>query len=527
MAGMFALFLFGQMYYMPYVLKGARDGMLHPKNKKLNKKILFIISMLLPNIFYFMMGAGGYLELSKWLRDGSVVFVFFTYAVVNMIVQVIFIKREDCRIDVATCNCCKVIWFVGMVVHSLIIIVALLNQQNVVLWMTGAAIFYGIYNYGFLFFIYFTEKEIMSMAWGEKESLTSKAIYIERLRPLNWVTNEEYRQRIMNEVNWIVGIGSIFSCSLCLFGVFAMIMWYCNSNGNIWKLFGAVPFLIALGVSLRFFIKKDRAARKIQFESIYEGGAQVVTPIPLTVRYRKPDGTLVARQATVKTKKIISVGTFVKVVVENDRDVKIIVENGEAAKIVPGDEQYFSACFNEISGRNIEKESTRYDSPIKGKATEESMFEKKLMPLKKVDGEEYRKYKIKRIRRKCGGALLGFCLIAGGVTAVILVISERQALLFPLGLFCLGMLFVGAGIFSYYWRMEKKKAETMQFDKVYEGVAQVFHTNPLIVKFFLEDEQEATKRVNIQIRCAIPIGTFVRIVLENGEVVKIMMNDGK
>ena len=67
MAGMFALFLFGQMYYMPYVLKGARDGMLHPQNKKINKKQELIFSMLLPNIFYFMMGVGVYLELSKWL----------------------------------------------------------------------------------------------------------------------------------------------------------------------------------------------------------------------------------------------------------------------------------------------------------------------------------------------------------------------------------------------------------------------------------------------------------------------------
>lgn len=525
---MFALFLFGQMYYMPYVLKGARDGMLHPQNKKINKKLLFIFSMLLPNIFYFMMGVGVYLELSKWLWDGGVVFVFFTYAMVNIIVQAILIKREDYRIDVVTCNCCKIIWSAGMVVHSLIIFVALLDQQNVALWMAGAAIFYGIYNYGFLFFIYFTEKEIMGTAWEEKESLTPKAVYVEHLRPLNRVPNEEYRQRIMNEVNWTVGIGAIFSCSLCVLGVFVMILWYCNSNGSIWKLFGVVPFLIVMGVSLRFFIRKDRAARKIQFESIYEGVAQVVTPVPLTVRYRKPDGTMVARQATVKTKRMIPIGTFVKIMVENDKNVKIIMENGEVVKIVPGDGQYFSTCFNEISGRNTEKESTKdMNSQTKGKATEESMLEKRLMPLQKVDGEEYRKCKIQEIRKRYGGALLGFCLIAGIVTVVILVISEIQALLFPLGLFCLGMFFVGTGIFSYYWRMEKKKAETAQFDMVYEGVAQVFHTNPLIVKCFLEDEQEIIKRVNIRIRRAIPMGTFVRIVLENGEIVKIMMKDGK
>lgn len=80
-AGMFALFLFGQMYYMPYVLKGARDGMLHPQNKKINKKLLFIFSMLLPNIFYFMMGVGVYLELSKWLWDGGA----FSYNICGII----------------------------------------------------------------------------------------------------------------------------------------------------------------------------------------------------------------------------------------------------------------------------------------------------------------------------------------------------------------------------------------------------------------------------------------------------------
>lgn len=526
MVGIFMLLLFGQMYYMPNILKGMRNDVLYPRNRKINTKTVFVCDVLFLIIFFFMIGRGCFLELVKWLEYDGIVIVCFVYAVLNCIIQIILLKNENRKVNIVRCNYCKIVWLVGAILHSVLVFVALLDRQNAIKWLIGASISYGIYNFGFLFFIYFTEKEIMGTVWGKKEGLIQKAAYVERLRPLNRVSNEEYRQRIMNEVNWIVGIGAILSCSLCILGVFVMIMWYCNSNGSIWKLFGTVPFLIAMSVSLHFFVKKDREARKIQFESIYEGGAQVVTPIPLTVRYRKSNGTLVARQAILKSKKLIPIGTFVKIAVENDKDVKIIMENGEVAKVVPGDGQYFSTCFNEISGGNMEKESTKdINSRIRGKATDESMLEKRLMPLQKVDGEKYRKCKIQEIRKKYGGALLEFCLIAGMVTVVILVISEKQVSLFPLGLFCLGMFFVGAGIFSYYWRMEKKKAETAQFDMVYEGVAQVFHVNPLIVRYLGEDGQETTKRVDMQTRRAIPVGAFVRIVLENGEIVKITMEE--
>lgn len=528
MAGMFALLLFGQMYYMPYVLKGARDGMLHTKNKKLNRKFLFIISVLYPNMFFFMLGAGGYLKLSEWLWDDSVILVFFSYAVVNIVVQVILIKRENRKIDIAMCNYCKMIWLVGMLIHSLLIFMALSNRQNVSLWMIGASIFYGIYNYGFLFFMYFTEKEMLTSTCRERESLFLETEYVEHLRPLCRVGNKEYRQRIITETNWIIGFGFIFSFSICVIGAFWVVMWYRDSGGSVWGIFGMVPFLVGTVVFSRYFIKMARDVKNLQFENVYEGGAQVVTPIPLAVRYRKSDGIMVVRQATVKTKKMIPIGTFVKIVVENDKDVKIIMENGEVAKIVPGDGEYFSTCFNEISGRNMEKESTKdMNSRTKGKATEESMLEKRLMPLQKVDGEEYRKCKIQEIRKRYGGVLLGFCLIAGMVTVVVLVISEIQALLFPLGLFCLGMFGVGIGIFSYLWRLARKRVETTQFDKVYEGVAQVFHTNPLIVKYFLADGQETIKRVDMQTRKAVPVGTFVGIVLENEEIVKIVVEDGK
>lgn len=149
-----------------------------------------------------------------------------------------------------------------------------------------------------------------------------------------------------------------------------------------------------------------------------------------------------------------------------------------------------------------------------------------LEPLRKVDGEEYRQCKIKEVRKRNGLATLGFCLMVGVITVAMLIIAEGRAVNLPVGLFYGGMFALGTGTFIFLWGSAEKNARTMKLYAVYEGMAQVIATNPLTVQYVKADGSRGMKQVDLQVQRGIPIGIFVKIIIENNKIVKVTRESG-
>lgn len=159
--------------------------------------------------------------------------------------------------------------------------------------------------------------------------------------------------------------------------------------------------------------------------------------------------------------------------------------------------------------------------------TDTSFTKNKLAPLHEVDKEEYRQRKIKEVRKRNGLATLGFCVMAGMITGIMLIIAENRLMILSMGLFYGGMFVIGVGTFVFFWISAEKNAKTMKFYTIYEGTALIISANPLMVQYFKVDGTKVIKQVDLQIRQAIPIGAFVEIVIENDKIVKLTKEGGE
>lgn len=166
MADYSILVLFIQMFCLPKLAEGIRNDILYPKTNVMRTKAMSVVEFVALLIFCFMM-ANTYLNLD--LSNDRVVYACYVYIVVNIIVQVVLQKREKRKSKNPRCVYSRMIWMTGMTLHSLFLLVALLEFQNNHIWKTVVGGFYIIYGLGYFFFIYFTEKEVLNPTCERKK----------------------------------------------------------------------------------------------------------------------------------------------------------------------------------------------------------------------------------------------------------------------------------------------------------------------------------------------------------------------
>ena len=144
-----------------------------------------------------------------------------------------------------------------------------------------------------------------------------------------------------------------------------------------------------------------------------------------------------------------------------------------------------------------------------------------LRPLYKLDGEEYRKNKVREVWKRNGLATLGFCLIAGVTTAGMMLVAVSRSRMIFAGVFYGGAFVIGAGAYIFFLVCALKNVRNKKYDAVYEGMAQVIVAYPLMVQYLKPDGSRGVSQMDLEDQRAILAGWFIKIVVEDEEVVEI------
>ncbi len=145
-----------------------------------------------------------------------------------------------------------------------------------------------------------------------------------------------------------------------------------------------------------------------------------------------------------------------------------------------------------------------------------------LKPLCKLDSEEYRKRKVQEVWKKNGLATLGFGLIAGANMIGMMILAVDRSKMILAGVFYGGALMMGVGAYIFLWLCALRNVKNKKYDAVYEGVAQVVVAYPLTVQYLRPDGNKVVSQVDLKDQHAILAGRFIKIVVEDEKVVKIM-----
>lgn len=144
-----------------------------------------------------------------------------------------------------------------------------------------------------------------------------------------------------------------------------------------------------------------------------------------------------------------------------------------------------------------------------------------LKPLSKLDGEKYRKHKVRDVWKKNGLATLGFCLIAGAIMIGMMIVAVDRSKMILAGVFYGGVLMIGVGAYIFLWLCALRNVKNKKYDAVYEGVAQVVVAYPLTVQYLKPDGNKVVSQADLKDQHAILAGRFIKIVVEDERVVEI------
>lgn len=145
-----------------------------------------------------------------------------------------------------------------------------------------------------------------------------------------------------------------------------------------------------------------------------------------------------------------------------------------------------------------------------------------LKSLCKVDGETYRRWKIREVRRRNGLATLGFVLFVSVIAKVTLIVAVNGSARLLAKMFYGVMFIIGVGTYIFLWINAEKNVKSKKLDAVYKGMAQVIVAYPLTVQYFDVDGNVIMKQVDLQGQRILSVGTFVKIVTEDDEIVKVI-----
>lgn len=145
-----------------------------------------------------------------------------------------------------------------------------------------------------------------------------------------------------------------------------------------------------------------------------------------------------------------------------------------------------------------------------------------LKPLYKLDGEEYKKQKVRETWKNNGLAILGFCLIAGVITVGMMILAVSRSKMVLAGLFYGGVFLLGMGAYIFLWIRAIKRVKNKKYDAIYEGVAQVIVEYPLTVQYLKPNGTKVTSQVDLKDQKAVIAGRFIKIVVEDETIVKVV-----
>lgn len=151
----------------------------------------------------------------------------------------------------------------------------------------------------------------------------------------------------------------------------------------------------------------------------------------------------------------------------------------------------------------------------------DSKLKNKLAPLHRVYGEDYRERKLIETRNRNGIALLMFFVLGGVLIISMVILMEDEIIAMLMGTCCTVVYFMGIGFFIYCWVKAEKNVKSMNIKAVFEGSARITAVKPFTVQYLAEDRNLVTRRVSIQADSLFSEGMFVKIVLENGKIVRI------
>lgn len=103
---------------------------------------------------------------------------------------------------------------------------------------------------------------------------------------------------------------------------------------------------------------------------------------------------------------------------------------------------------------------------------------------------------------------------------MILAVDRSKMIL--AGVFYGGALMIGVGAYIFLWLCALRNVKNKKYDAVYEGVAQVVVAYPLTVQYLRPDGNKVVSQVDLKDQHAILAGRFIKIVVEDEKVVKIM-----
>ncbi len=377
------------MLYPARFMRRMRDSLLYP-NGMANRTLGYIVEIACFIIIQGLM-LMWHLELPEYFSRKDVVPTCYMYVMLNVVAQILIYKKEDCETLNSHYDYFKWIWMAGVALYSGVFTVALWNQENAFAWLFGAGILHALYNLGYFFFLYFTEKEIMQTRFRPEDvkydmiqnvkmdmasNMTSDMMPYARpdmqprlnpnavshtmperdLSPLHRMYGEEYRKLRLDEVRIRNEVALMMFCMMeSAFMVLALFM--------LWE--GDVPvvaqmtalciclFLAGMGYLVYCWVKAEKQVKSMKIETVYEGIARVAAHHPLTVQYLTPDGNTVMRQFSLKDENAFPKGSFVKIMVRDGVVEKIVKENSAF------DEDVFILGVPMKKGQKLDKEMVK------------------------------------------------------------------------------------------------------------------------------------------------------------------------
>ena len=100
-----------------------------------------------------------------------------------------------------------------------------------------------------------------------------------------------------------------------------------------------------------------------------------------------------------------------------------------------------------------------------------------LKPLSKLDGEKYRKHKVRDVWKKNGLATLGFGLIAGAIMIGMMIVAVDRSKMILAGVFYGGVLMIGVGAYILLWLCALRNVKNKKYDDVAPAPSPCVHFN--------------------------------------------------
>lgn len=394
------------MLYPARFMKQTRDNLLYP-NRTANRLLVYIggiVCIIIIQGFMIMW----HLELAEQFSRRDVVPTCYMYVMLNVVAQILIYKKADRETSDSRYTYFEWIWMAGVALYSVVFIVALRNLEHAFAWLVGAGVIHTLYNLGYFFFLYFTEKELMrTRIWPEK-------------------LKSEVMQSIKSDI--VSNVKSSLTPDL--------------------------------GVN-----RRPDMAINMELDKKFD----------------------------------------MNIKADANRRPNMVTNAGVNGK--------FDMNVNAGVHRKFDMKTDTGIYP---------MSDKKLLPLHRVYGEDYRKRKLERVRDKNIAAMALFCMMGGSYAMFVLMIlwMENVPLAMPMTIYCVCSFFAGMVYLACCWVKSKRNVKYMRIETAYEGVAQVTMTRPLTVQYSMPNEGMVTRRVSSEVKNIFEKGMFVKIVVENGTIIE-------